>query len=713
MIQDYLDIEFHDATAVIWIDEQGSSVNRLNRRALSAFEEVLSELDSNDDISAAVFISRKPASFIVGADLNMLQALETKKEVRSLVRDGHRLTARLQTLRIPTVAAMHGPAMGGGLEMALACTYRLCTQHPATKFALPEVKLGLLPAIGGTQRLPRLIGLQEALGMMLTGKNVYPHKAKRIGLVNATTFHPGLLDAALSAAKGLVSGTLSSSRPPSGFGEKLLESTTLSRRLIYQKAESTVQRESKGNYPAPLKILDCVQTGLEEGIDSGLQMEESHFSDLVFTRESKALVRLFFSQQASSTNPFGEHARPINSVGLLGAGLMGGGIAQVSAEGGVNVRVKDLDLEHAAIAKKVTWENLSKRVEKRILSSFDRDVLMERIQPVAAYDALASADLVIEAVPEQLTLKHTVLLETEGAIDPGCIFASNTSSIPISQIAEQSLRPENVVGMHYFSPVPQMPLLEIVRTPHTSLDTLGTAYALGLMQGKTPIVVNDGPGFYTTRILALYMNEALLLLEEGARIDEVDRAMVQWGFPMGPFALFDLVGIDVGAKITEVMREQLPEFTHRTLKISNAASRLKDAGYSGQKSNLGFFSYPKTKGRGSKKEVNQTIYAFFGGPERASLSAAQIQERLGLIMVNEALYCLEEGILSNPTDGDIGAVFGLGFPPFRGGPFQYVDTETTPAIASRLARLRYQHGARFQAPALLTEMAVSDTRFYS
>ncbi len=712
MIHDYLDIEQHGDVAVVWIDEQDSKVNRLNRRALAAFEAALEQLKQDAAARAVVFISRKPDTFIAGADLTMIQALETKNDVRALIREGHRLMARLQTLGKPTVAAIHGAAMGGGLEVALACTYRLCTGHPKTRLALPEVKLGLLPGSGGTQRLPRRVGLQEAFGMMLTGTNVYPRKARRIGLVDAVTYHPGLLDAALKAAEGLIDGSITPQKDPLGLGEKLLESTALSRRVVYQQAEARVKKETRGNYPAPFKIIDCVRTGMEEGFEAGLQKEEAHFADLAFTPESKALVSLFFAQQAAQTNPWAEHARDVGTVAILGAGLMGGGIAEVTAEGGIDVLVKDLDLGRASEAKKVVWDDLTKKVKKRILTSFERDRIVERVQPVDSYAPLAHADLIIEAVPENLNVKHQVMADTEAVASRNSIFASNTSSLPITEIARGTRYPQAVLGMHYFSPVPQMPLLEIIRTAETDERALGTAYEVGLKQGKTVIVVNDGPGFYTTRILAVYMNEALLLLEEGADAEQVDQAMVQWGFPMGPYALFDLVGIDVGAKITEVMREYLADYTARDMSISNSAKKLVDAGYTGQKNGVGFYHYEDEGGKTVKKGFNDTIYAFFGGPDRTLHDPQAIQDRLALMMVSEAIYCLEEGILESATDGDVGAVFGLGFPPFRGGPFRFTDTETSPAIANRLGRLRYRHGDRFQASALLQEMAQTGARFY-
>ncbi|MDX1548184.1 MAG: 3-hydroxyacyl-CoA dehydrogenase NAD-binding domain-containing protein [Rhodothermales bacterium] len=702
---DFLTLTYDDGVAVVRLDRRGAAVNTLSPEALGAFSDVLDAIEQAAQARALVFISGKPDTFIAGADLEALRSMQTPAEVQALVERGHALIRRLRTLPMPSVAAIHGAAMGGGLEVALACSYRIATDHKATKLALPEVQLGLLPAGGGTQHLPRLIGLQSALDLLLTGKNVYPRTARRLGLVDALTYHHGLLDAAVQAARQLADGTLTPRRDAQGLGEKIVESNPLSRRVVYQQAEARVRKKTRGHYPAPFKILGCVKTGMERGLEAGLEAEAEGFAELVFTPESRALVSLFFAQRAAGRNPWKEAARPVDTVGVLGAGLMGSGIAEVSAGGGLDVVVKDRDLALAAGARRHLWEATKKKVRKRILSPFERDRLVERVVPTASYGALATAGLVVEAVPEDLALKHQVLRDTEAVLPDGAVFASNTSSIPIADIAEAAARPEAVVGMHYFSPVGQMPLLELIRTEATADWALGTAFEVGRRQGKTVIVVGDGPGFYTTRILGVYMNEALLLLEEGARIETVDEAMLDFGFPMGPYALFDLVGIGTAAKITEVLA-RYPVLEGR--RVSRSAEKLADAGYLGQSTGKGFYRYDGTERQG----VNESVYAFFGGPARTEFTDEAVQQRLALLMVNEAIACLEEGLLENPRDGDLGAVFGLGFPPFRGGPFRYVDHETAPAVAARLSRLQLQHGDRFAPNGLLREKARTGARFY-
>ncbi len=710
MNNDFLTLEKDHDLAVVWIDQAGAKVNTISRAALAGVAEALDVIEQDAQLRAAVFISRKADTFIAGADLEMLREATDPEQIRALSREGHALIRRVRALGKPTVAAIHGAAMGGGLEVALACSYRIASDHRKTKLALPEVLLGLLPGGGGTQFLPRLVGIQQALEMMLTGKNVYPKRALRMGLVDALTYRHGLLEAAKQAARGLAKGALQPKRDRKALAERLLEGNPVSRRLVYQQAAARVLKQTKGNYPAPVQIIGCVKTGMEKGLEAGFEAEAEGFAELVFTPQSRALVSLFFARQAAEKNPLKDAARPVAAVGVLGAGLMGAGIAEVSAGSGLDVVIKDQDLKMAAQGRRHVWQAAARKVKKRILSPFERDALVERVMPVADYAAFRGVDLVIEAVPENLDLKRQVLAAVEAVTPASTVFATNTSSIPIAEIAGASARPETVVGMHYFSPVAQMPLLEIIRAEQTADWALATAYETGLRQGKTVIVVGDGPGFYTTRILGVYMNEALLLLEEGAAIAEMDEAMERFGFPMGPCALFDLVGIDVAAKISQVMGRYA---TGRDLRVSQVAQKLVDAGYLGQKGGQGFYRYAAdAQDRLEKKGVNETLYAFFGGPKRRPFEAQALQDRLALLMTNEATYCLQEGILHAPRDGDLGAVFGLGFPPFLGGPFVFIDQETAPAIAARLSRLQVQHGERFAPSALLQEHARTGRPFY-
>ena len=697
--------------ATLELDAPDASVNKISWDTLNAFSDALDVVETHADLSGLVIASGKPDSFIVGADLAMLQTFEIPAEARRLSREAHALGERVRSLPVPTVAALHGPVMGGGLELALNCDYRVASTADATKMALPEVQLGLLPGGGGTQLLPRLVGVQQALGLMLTGKNTYPDKARRIGLVDALIHPPGLRDAARRAARELAAGTRTVERAEQSLGDRLLEGNPVSRRVIYRQARTRTERRTRGNYPAPPRIIDAVRTGMEEGLGPGLDTERQHFGELVFTPESQALVSIFFAKRDAETNPQPEQARPVDTVGVLGAGLMGSGIAQVSAQNGLDVVLTDQSLALAAEGKKAIWSAVAEQKDKGIINTFTRDQIVERVAPTADYAPLRAADVVIEAVPEDLSIKHAVLSEVEAVVDPDTVLASNTSALPISTIAEGVDDPSRVLGMHYFSPVPDIPLLEIIVTEDTSEEALATAYAAGLAQDKTVIVVNDGPGFYTTRILALYMNEALLLFEAGAEIEAVDDAMMDAGFPMGPFELFDLVGLDVAAKITDVMGEAL---SPGRVDISDRAGRLAEADLLGQKTNLGFYEYDADDAADDKdpQGVNDAVYRHSEASTRSTPPAGAVQDRLLLMMVNEAVRCLEDGVLRAPIDGDLGAVFGLGFPPFLGGPFRHVDRAGAASIVDTLQRLADRHGPRFAPADRLQTHAAQDTTFH-
>ena len=699
--------ETADDVAVIFFDQQDSRVNTLETAALREFGEILDSIERNPAVKSAVLISRKRDSFVVGADIKEFLTFETPAQVSALIREGHALLGRLERLSKPVVAAVHGAAVGGGLELILACHYRLATQHPKTKFALPEVNLGLLPGLGGTQRLPQLVGLQQGLEMALTGKSIYAKPALKMGLVDALIHPQGLLEAGKVAAKGLVDGNVERRAPKRDLRSRVtsavLERTPLSR-VVYNQAEETVQKKTRGNYPAPAKIIETVRTGQEQGMQAGLEAEAQNFAELVFTPQSKALIHLFFAKSATEKNPFKGAAKDVHTVGVLGAGLMGSGIAQVSAEGGQQVFLKDRTLEIAAKGKGTIWKDLTKRVGKG-RSSFERDLIDAHIEPVEDYGALKDADLVIEAVLEDVALKQQVVRDVEAVAKEDLVFASNTSSIPIHEIASASSRPEQVVGMHYFSPVPKLPLLEIIATDQNPEWVLATAFAAGRAQGKTPIIVGDAPGFYTTRIVSLYMNEALVMAEEGVGVREIDRAMRDFGFPVGPITLLDEVGIDVGAKINKVLKEP---FAARGITLSGKGDALVEAGFLGRKNGKGFYVYGEGKG---EKEVNDELTRLIGDKKRDA-PKQEIQDRLGLMMVNEAVLCLEEGVLRSARDGDVGAVFGLGFPPFLGGPFWYTDAIGASVLLEKLEGLERHFGPRFKPAALLREYAEQEKTFY-
>ena len=645
----YLHLEMKQEVAVVWLDQEGEKVNKLGDYLLDEFSAMLNQLSTDTSVKAVVLISRKPDTFIAGADLDTIASMKKPGEIEELIHQGQALLQRLDDFPKPVVAAINGAALGGGLEVALACDYRICTDSPKTILGLPEVKLGLLPGTGGTQRLPALIGIQRSLDIMLTGKNIYPIPAKKMGLADLVVSPAALLDSACKAAIKLV-GNLPQRKVKLTLLNKVLEKTPL-RKVIFKQARKLVMKQTGGHYPAPGKIISCVETGIASGMAAGMKAEAKAFETLAHSPQSIELRQLFFSITDKKKNPLEEQARTVERIGVIGAGLMGAGIANVSVNNDYRVILKDISLENIARGQKMIYDDLQRKVRKRALSSFKRDSILSRVGGQTTYRGFENTELVVEAVFEDLPLKHRILAEVEAATHQKCIFASNTSSHPISSIAEKSIRPENVIGMNYFSPVPKMPLLEIIVTPQTADWVTATAVEVGIKQGKTVIVVKDGPGFYTTRILAPMLNEALLLLSEGGDIAYIDKTMKAFGFPVGPLTLIDEVGIDVGAHVSEILSGL---FAARGARTSDVMAKLVEDGLQGRKNARGFYHYEGgNNGKQSKrKEVNQSVYKYFGGMNRREHPAFEVQDRLLLMMVNEALHCHGEGILSSPKDGD-------------------------------------------------------------
>ncbi len=702
----YLNIEKEDNIVIVTLNQPEAKVNTLNEELIQGFRLLLDKYEKLS-IDGIILTSGKENNFIAGADVEMLKNKKAPEEIEELSRTGNALLTRLENFNKPVVAAINGSCIGGGNEVAMACHYRVASDSSRTVFSQPEVNLGLLPGGGGTQRLPRLIGLQNALTYLLTGKNIYPRQAYKMGLIDELVHKDALLTAAKEAVVNINSRSFKR-KDKRSLVHKLAERTPAGRKLIFSQARKHARSKTRDNFPAPSKIIDCVEEGYENGIKAGLEMESKYFGELAATPESKALVNLFFAMQGAKKNPEKEKARDIQKIGVIGAGLMGSGIVDVSVNNGYRALLKDQTVKQAAKGERVVWQNLESKVNKGIISAFKRDVISSMITPTDSYSGFRSVELVIEAVFEDLELKQQIIKEVEKVVPEACIIASNTSSLPIAKIAEASGRPGQVVGMHYFSPVQKMPLLEVVETKQTEPWVTATARQVGINQGKHVITVNDGPGFYTTRILAPFMNEALILLEEGISIEKLDSDIQDFGFPVGPAALFDEVGIDVAAHITDVLN---PLFSGRGIKPDNKSKELFEAGFKGRKNKKGFYIYGE--GSGKKKDPNPDVYRFFGGEERSEPDSGSVQSRMALAMINEAAWCLQDEILQNPTDGDLGAVLGLGFPPFLGGPFRYIDRMGAGKIVDRLERFEQELGPRFTPAQILKDYASAGKLFYS
>lgn len=689
----------------VWLDRKGESQNIITLDLIDLIESLIVEVDTNPDIRAVIFISKKK-DFVAGADINSFKA-DKPGDFMPIIRKGHDLLNRIQNSTKPYVSAIHGTCYGLGVELSLACHARIATKARSTKLALPEVKLGLLPGQGGTQRLPRLVGVQKALEMMLTGKNVYAYPALKMGLVDDIVEPVKLHKAACILAKKLITRPIVR-KDKQNFLGKLLDSK-YGRSIVFNQARAKAMKQSQGNYPAIPKIIDCVEIGMNKGMMAGLEAEAQHFEELLLTDESKALISLFHNMTNKKKNPMPDLVKPVNTIAMLGAGFMGAGIAEVSITNDIEVVLKDIQEDMLTSAKKTIWKGLNKKIKRKTLSKVEAYQTLNRLDAQLDYEDFKKADVVIEAVVEKMEVKKAVLKELEAVCKPDFIFATNTSALPITEIASVAKKPENVIGMHYFSPVPKMPLLEIVKTEKTADWVIATCFDIGVRQGKTCIVVKDTPGFYVNRILAPYMNEVMLMIEEGAAIEVLDKQMVKLGFPVGPVTLIDEVGIDVCA---HVMTGDLMDAVSKRegIAISHGLPTLYEAGYKGRKNGKGFYKYDKKTGKRAK--VNESVYALFGSDKRQEMNPAEMQNRAFMLMLNEALMCLEEGIIANPTDGDVGAVFGIGFLPFTGGPFRYIDMVGANTVVRVMETLASKYGPKFRPAQILVEHANAGLKFH-
>jgi 3-hydroxyacyl-CoA dehydrogenase/enoyl-CoA hydratase/3-hydroxybutyryl-CoA epimerase len=714
-----------DGVATALMDRKDEAFNSLGPELATDIFSVIQHVEEDDEIKALVIGSAKKDNFLSGADIRWLQSLDDAETAMELLREAQNGFMRLEKLTTehgkPVVAAIHGACLGGGLELALACSMRVTSNdEKKTQLGQPEVQLGLIPGAGGTQRLPRLVGVAAGLDLILTGRSVRPRRALHMGLIDEACPQEVLLAV---AKKRALEATLAPDKRPKGDSKTIgrirnflapahlqqlaLEETPVGRKVLFSKAEEKMLEQTKGNYPAPPAALRCVKAGIEHGLDAGYAMELEEFKDLVVSAEAKALMSIFFATQELKRDTGVDAdviAAKVRKTAVLGGGLMGGGIAAINTTvAKVPTRIKEIDNAGAARGLGYVAKVVDKQVKRRRLKPRDAAKMMYLATGTTDWTGFGSVDLVIEAVFEDLDLKRSMVEQVEAVTGPKTIFATNTSSIPIKLIAEGAARPENIVGMHYFSPVEKMPLLEIIVTDETADWVTATAVAFGKRQGKTVIVVNDGTGFYTSRIIAPYMNEVGWLIEEGVPIDAIDAAMVEWGFPVGPVQLTDEVGIDVGAKVGKVMRQAFGD----RLAAPAGFDRLVADERFGRKNGRGFYLYED----GERKGVDESVYTVLDAPAHITMARTEIQDRLTLQMVNEAALCLEDGILRSPRDGDIGAIFGLGFPPFTGGPFSHVDRVGAGTVVEKLEDLAETHGDRYRPAAVLTEYATEGKLF--
>ncbi|WP_447471223.1 fatty acid oxidation complex subunit alpha FadJ [Vibrio harveyi] len=692
-----------DEQNIAWlaIDVPNEKMNTLQAAFADEMKEIFAQLKDTSGVKGVIIHSLKPDNFVAGADVRMLEACTTASEAEALAKQGQELFQQLSDLPYPVVAAIHGPCLGGGLELALACDYRVCTDSDKTRLGLPEVQLGLLPGSGGTQRLPRLIGLLPSLDLILTGKQLRAKKAKKLGVVDACVPETILLD----VAKQLIEKGKNKGKKKQSTKEKLMSGSGLGRKFVFEQAAKKTNEKTRGNYPATVAILEVIQHGLEKGFAQGQELEAKRFGELVMSSESKALRSIFFATTEMKKEN-GAEAEPaaVNRVGVLGGGLMGAGISHVSvAKAKVPVRIKDVSNDGVLNALNYNYKLFEKQRKRRIISKAGLQSKMLQLSGGVDFTSFNHIDVVIEAVFEDLDLKQTMVADIEANAKPETIFATNTSSLPIHKIAEKAERPENIVGLHYFSPVEKMPLVEVIPHETTSEETISTVVALAKKQGKTPIVVKDKAGFYVNRILAPYMNEAAHILLANEPIEQLDGAMLDFGFPVGPITLLDEVGVDIGAKIMPILVNELGE----RFKGPDVFDTLLNDGRKGRKSGKGFYTY-----KGKKKEVDKSVYKLLNLTPESKLSDNDIALRCVLPMLNEAVRCLDDGIIRSPRDGDIGAIFGIGFPPFLGGPFRYMDQFGLKELVEKMNEFASKYGDRYAPCDGLLTRAGEGRNFY-
>ncbi len=715
-----------DADGIGWIvfDDPERPVNVLTEAVMLRFGETLDEARAaarEGRITAVVIRSGKPDSFIAGADIEAISGVEDPRVAEKQVRVGQGIYDDVASLPVPTVAAIHGFCVGGGVEMSLACDHRVLTDAKKTTMSLPEVQLGILPAWGGTTRLPRLVGLQAALDMLLTGKKVGAKKARRIGLASEVV-PAGGLEVGVRAFLGSLGRTDGRRRTKRSLVTRVLDDTPPGRMLVVRAARKKVLATTGGNYPAPLRILDVVADHATGSIEASLAAEARAAAELLVSPVCKNLVHVFHMREAARKGTGLERGAaaeaaavepaPVHRIGVLGAGVMGGGIAQLAAARGIPAYMKDIQHDAVTGGLQHARDLFEKRVKRRRLTRREADQAMERITGGLDEHGLSGADLVVEAIVEKMGVKKAVLRDTEDHVRDDCVLATNTSSLSVTEMAGALRFPERFCGMHFFNPVDRMPLVEVIRAPATSDRTVATVYRLAVSLGKVPVVVGDGPGFLVNRILGPYLNEAGYLLEDVGSVEEIDRVARAFGMPMGPLRLVDEVGIDVSGHAGASLHEGLGE----RLAPAPLLLKLGETGRLGRKGGLGFYRYEG----GKEKGVDPDVYGLLGVSRSERSGDAQtrdeqerlIRRRLVFSMINEAARILDDGIVTAAQDVDLAMIMGTGFPPFRGGLLRFADTLHPRGVLDRIRVLHESYGPRFEPAPLLVRLASEDRTFY-
>ncbi len=683
--------------AIIWFDLPGEKVNKFSSSVMMEFASIVEEMERSTDIKRIVLASGKPSIFIAGADVSEFSKVTSPEQAKEYTRFGQQTFHRFSKLPQVKVAAINGACLGGGCEIAISCDWRVMSDSPKATIGVPETKLGIFPAWGGTTKLPRLIGLPAALDIILKGKSLDGRRAKKIGLVDEVVAGAILLDVAKQF-------TTRGNRRNGSRTKFYIEGNPLARSVIFGKARKAVLQDTHGHYPAPLKAIDVMETGFADGIEAGLAREVDEVIPLITGEVAQNLVRLFFMMEESKKDRIVAKPREIGSVGVLGAGVMGGGISYIVADKtDAALRMRDINWNALAGGLKAAAKIWRKKVERRRMTAGEMQRKLARVTTTTDWSGFQHADLVIEAVVENLDIKRKVLAEFESLAKEGAIFASNTSTLPITEIAANAQHPDRVVGMHFFNPVDRMPLVEVIRGEKTSDVSMATVANFARKLGKTVVICNDGPGFVVNRVLGPYMNESGFLLEEGNSIESIDEAMVDFGMPMGPMALLDEVGIDVAAKVGAILRQR---FAGRIQQ-----SRIVDVLYGdhrlGKKGGKGLYLYEK----GKRKDPDPAVYRLLGVGTPHPVNKRDAVDRMVLSMINEAALIVDQKIVGSAPELDLAMIMGTGFPPFRGGLLRYADSLGLTNVVARLDELAAKHGRRFQPTEPLRRLAEGGGKF--
>ena len=696
----------------------GEKVNKLTERTMQEFSQVLDRVENGGHIRALTLFSGKADIFIAGADIDEIVDIYDPQDGARKASTGQAILSRLENLSIPTIAVIDGACLGGGLELALACTYRISTNYSKTSLGLPEVSLGIIPGFGGTQRLPRLIGLRRGVSMILSGKAIDGVKAYRYGVSDACVPREFLTEETDTFVRSILTPNGRKKvleRRRKGLIQKLIsERNPISKHVIFKLAKKNLLKKTKGFYPAPLTALDVIKKTKSMNLSKGLKIEAEAFGKLVVTDISKNLVNLFFtSEKIKKDKGVNQNIEPfsVSRTGVLGAGVMGGGISWLFTKAQIPVRLKDLSWE--AIGKGYqTASKIYKKLKQRGKYN-DREIglRMHLLSGTTDFSGFNQLDVVVEAVVENLKIKQDVFNELENHVRDDAIIATNTSTIPIPDMAKTLRHPERFIGMHFFNPVNRMPLVEVIPSEQTSPETMATIMALAKRLGKTPIKVQSCPGFLVNRLLLPYLNEAFYMLQEGINPVKIDCALCNFGMPMGPFTLVDKIGIDVGYKAATILHDAYGS----RMKIAEVFSVFYNKS-NRQKQRLNNEIYIRN---GTTRGLNPDLAEILGAYTSKSLilshqlSEEDIAQRAICTMLNEACYCLEENIVERPEYLDMALILGIGFPAFRGGLLRYADTVGISKIGDKIGELEYIHGERFKPSSLLLEMRKKKAGFYT